>query len=432
VTTSVVASPIAETRPRAASLPFYYGWVNLFVAALAMTATLPGRTHGLGLITTPLLQDLQLDAVFFSQLNFWAIVLGSGFAVIGGRCLDRWGARPVVTLVSLVLGGAVVAMSLTTAWLPLFATLILVRGLGQCTLSVASVSLVGKWFTGRIGPAMGVFSVLLAIGFIASTLSVGWSVTTHGWRPVWSGVGLVLACGLAPLCWLLVRSTPEACGLKVETEAQPVALPPITPTDFTLRAAMLSPAFWAFTLASSLFGLIWSAITLFNQPILEHQGFAVWTFSLVLALLTASGLVCNLVGGWLATRWPLGRLLGVAMLLLSGGLAAFPQVRTIPQLVLYALVLGIAGGLITVVHFAFYAQTFGRTHLGRIQGAAQVLTVLASAVGPLLLAEYRRQTGSYDLLFQGGALLAVLLGTCAWLTPLPRRAGSVCLERNGA
>ena len=42
------------------ALPFYYGWVNLAVAALAMVGTLP-RTQGLGLITEPLLADLQLD-----------------------------------------------------------------------------------------------------------------------------------------------------------------------------------------------------------------------------------------------------------------------------------------------------------------------------------------------------------------------------------
>src|SRR5437763_1788659 len=43
-----------------AAWPFYYGWVNVLLAALAMTATLPGRTHGLGLITRPLLEDMQL------------------------------------------------------------------------------------------------------------------------------------------------------------------------------------------------------------------------------------------------------------------------------------------------------------------------------------------------------------------------------------
>ena len=34
-----------------------YGWVMVCVAALAMVATLPGRTHGLGMITERLLAD---------------------------------------------------------------------------------------------------------------------------------------------------------------------------------------------------------------------------------------------------------------------------------------------------------------------------------------------------------------------------------------
>jgi hypothetical protein len=53
------------------ALPFYYGWVNLFVASLAMVGTLPGRTQGLGLITEPLLTDLQLDRILFAKINFW-------------------------------------------------------------------------------------------------------------------------------------------------------------------------------------------------------------------------------------------------------------------------------------------------------------------------------------------------------------------------
>ena len=37
----------------------YYGWTILIVAAAAMVGTLPGRTQGLGLVTEPLLADLQ-------------------------------------------------------------------------------------------------------------------------------------------------------------------------------------------------------------------------------------------------------------------------------------------------------------------------------------------------------------------------------------
>ena len=54
----------------ACALPRRQGWVNVAVASLAMTATLPGRTHGLGLVTEPMLSDLQLDPLTFARIDF--------------------------------------------------------------------------------------------------------------------------------------------------------------------------------------------------------------------------------------------------------------------------------------------------------------------------------------------------------------------------
>ena len=59
------------------------------VAAAAMVATLPGRTHGLGLVTEPLLADLGLDRVPFAALNLWATLLGAAFCLPVG-----WLHRP--------------------------------------------------------------------------------------------------------------------------------------------------------------------------------------------------------------------------------------------------------------------------------------------------------------------------------------------------
>ncbi len=411
------AAAVPESAPL--RLPFYYGWVNVGVAALAMTATLPGRTHGLGLITEPLLADLRIDGVTFGAINFVAIVLGAAFCLPGGQLLDRFGTRAVLTIVSLALGVAVLLMSGVSSWIELLLTLILVRGLGQGTLSVLSMALPGKWFTRRLGLAMGVFTFLLAFGFIGSFSAVQLVARRDGWRMAWAGVGLALILGMAPVAWLLARSSPEACGLEIEPGVSEKSKRGLG-IDFTLGAALRTPAFWAFGLATSLFGLTWSAITLFNQAILQAHGFDQDTFLLVMILLTVSGLLTNLLAGWLATRWPLGRLLGLGMAMFAASLASFPFVAKIAQVVVYALTLGVAGGVITVVHFSFYAEAFGRRHLGKVQGAAQVLSVLASAVGPLLLAACKDATGSYDGMFYGSAAGAVLLGAAAWLVPFPR------------
>ena len=88
---------------------------------------------------------------------------------------------------------------------------------------------------------------------------------------------------------------------------------------------------------------------------------------------------------------------------------------------LYAAVIGLSGGIITVVFFAAWGHLFGRSHLGRVQGAAQFATVLASAVGPVVVAEGREWTGSYGPTFYVLAAVVAALAVAATLAPLPRR-----------
>src|SRR5215212_646709 len=89
----------------------HYGWMVLMVAAAAMVGSLPGRTQGLGLITEPLLRDLQMDRVTYAQLNLWATLIGSAGALGIGYAIDRAGSRSVLTIVLAALGAVVCLMS---------------------------------------------------------------------------------------------------------------------------------------------------------------------------------------------------------------------------------------------------------------------------------------------------------------------------------
>ncbi|HBT77086.1 MAG TPA: hypothetical protein DEB39_09205, partial [Planctomycetaceae bacterium] len=58
-----------------------------------------------------------------------------------------------------------------------------------------------------------------------------------------------------------------------------------------------------------------------------------------------------------------------------------------------------AGGAVTVLFFSAWGELYGRREVGRIQGIAQMLTVLSSAIGPLLFALSWKWTGSYTSVF---------------------------------
>jgi MFS family permease len=84
-----------------------------------------------------------------------------------------------------------------------------------------------------------------------------------------------------------------------------------------------------------------------------------------------------------------------------------------------AVAMGVAGGFVMVVFFSFWGRAFGDAHLGRIQGAAQVMTVLASAIGPLLLAWCVGATGSYAFAFYVLAGTVGVLGAAALTVHIP-------------
>jgi sugar phosphate permease len=412
-------SEMRQPLVRPMALPFYYGWVNVVVAALAMVGTLPGRTQGLGLITEPLLADLQINRVDFARINLGATLIGALFCLGVGRLIDRFGSRIVLTIVTLALAAVVLLMSGARSVFLLAILITLTRGLGQSALSVVSITMVGKWFVRRLSIAMAAYTVILSIGFMLAFPLIGAMVIDSGWRKTWWAVGLALMFGLAPLSLLLVRNSPESCSLQPDVDVSRAHPKDETTFSFTLREALRTPGFWVFGIASAVYGLIASGIALFNESILAERGFDASTYHRSLVIVALTALAGNFLGGWLISRGRMNRLLTVAMVLLASSLLALPHVKTETHVAAYAVVMGLAGGFVIVIFFAFWSRAYGRTHLGKIQGAAQALTVIASAIGPLLLAECVARTGSYTAVFYALTFVVLLLALSALFVKLP-------------
>jgi MFS family permease len=406
-----------EIRQPPVTLPFYYGWVNVFVAALAMVGTLPGRTQGLGLITEPLLKDLQIDRVYFARINLWATLIGALFSVGVGRLIDRFGSRAVLTVVAVALASVVFGMSVTGHIAVMAILITLTRGFGQSALSVVSITMVGQWFVRRLNLALAVYTIALSIGFMLAFPLIGAIVLANGWRTAWWIIGVTLLIGLAPLALLLVRRSPES--VSIDPDGEPADLSRELPADYTLGQALSTPSFWIFGLASAVYGLIASGIALFNESILAERQFDASTYHRSLIIVALTSLVGNFLGGWIASKWKMNRLLAVAMILLAGSLAALPHVSTQIHVAIYAAVMGLAGGFVIVIFFGFWSAAYGRKHLGKIQGVAQALTVIASALGPLVLAETVSRTGSYASIFYLLTVVVIVLALLAWFVKIP-------------
>lgn len=397
--------PLAKPQP-------YYGWVIVSIAAASMVATLPARSVGLGLITEPLIASLNLSRVQFANINVVATLLGSLFALVAGPLTDRWGIRILLSATLLILGGLVMAMGhwVTAASLTVF--LVMIRGVGQSALSTVSITSVGKWFTARLAVAMGVFSVIVALGFCVAIIAAQAQIEALGWRPVWMAMGgaVLLLGGLST--WLVKREPEPAGPLVTAANGHPAAEP-------TFAAALKSPGFWVFAVGMALYSGLIAGVSLFNESILQELGFGAVTFRHAMGGLMVAGLAGNVVAARAARRFSLSRVMATSLALLAAVLAFYPSLQSSWQVIFHASAFGFCGGVFSVLFFTAFGHAFGKTHLGKIQGTAQVMTVLASAAGPWWLADIQERCGSY--LPAMATLVPVFAGVAilAWFTRLP-------------
>jgi MFS family permease len=431
--------PLSLPPPAPASGGRVWLWVHVGVAALAMVSTLPGRTHGLGLFTEPIRKTFGLDTESYGFLNMAATLLGALFCLPCGWLIDRVGTRAVLTGVMVALGAVVIGMSqaagdLWWRWtfaLPgggtftlvllagLFLFVLLTRGLGQSALSVASLALIGRTASRRTGLVMGVYALLTSAGFLAAFAVLRQVVLLDKdqWRAPWAGIGFaVLLAGIVTPFLVrnrLLEADPGAADSTAAGGAEP---------SLTLGQALVSPAFWTFGVSVSFYGMVAAGTSLFNETILNERRFDKEIFLNVTLLGIPVGLASNLLGGWLATRWSLSGLLAAAMAGLGAALLAFPHVGTEWQVYLYAAVLAASGGVITVCFFTVWRRGFGPAHLGQVQGAAQMLTVLFSALGPQLFGSAKARLGSYLPLFPYLAAASLLLALATAMAGLPKRS----------
>lgn len=385
-------------------------WRQMALAALLMVSTLPGRTQGLGLITVPFLKDLHLGEDTYANIHFWATILGALFCLPVGWLLDRAGLRRVSTVLVLLLAAVVGAMSaLGGNVAAVFVLLLLTRGFGQSALSVASITAAGKGRSSDL--AMAVYSIFLSLMFMAAFPAMGAVVQSAwgGWRMAWALFAVFLAVIVAPLVGKFLQNPAPFV-------AEETAPPPLG--GVTLGEALRQPAFWIFSGGIALYALVASGLGLFNESVLGERGFDAKVAYLFLGLTAGVALLGQFLCGW-AARWCApGRLLAVSMFLYAAGLATLPWLQTQSQLWIFAAVFGVAGGMVMVIFFAVWGQVFGRAQLGRIQGVAQMITVFASAIGPILFVESKARYQSYTPMLLVSAGLVVLIGILAWMVKL--------------
>ena len=379
---------------------FYGWWVTIAFAIMVFLST--GVRFSVGPFLKPIVADLGTDRGTFSLVVSLSLFLYGVFMPFVGRLVERWGARPVAILGTLVFATSLAGTGLVTRmWqLTLVYGVLVALGL-SATGHVIGSAVISRWFMRRRATALSLLGAASMAGMSLLVPVAMWLILTLGWRWTYGIIGLSGAVILLPLALWVVRESPEAMGLVPDggPPALETAGAPAADRTAVLDAVRTAP-FWQLCGGMYTCGFSMSLLSAHGVPMLTDHGYHAMLASSAVGLLGLSSFAGSMALGAIADRVGarpvLAWLYGTRTLLF----AALFLARDSPTALLVIAVLGgtsMSGSL--AMTSALTADIFGRFSVGSVFGTIFVVHQAGAAVGSWLGGLVFELTGGYGLAF---------------------------------
>ncbi|WP_345543786.1 MFS transporter [Microbacterium jejuense] len=373
--------------------PGVRAWVIWTVGVAAYVLAITNRSS-LSAVGVDAAARFDADAATLSMFAVVQLAVYGGMQIPIGVLLDRYGARPIMTVGMLLMAVG----QLTMAVSPSVGVAILARmllGAGDAAIFPGVLRLIATWFPAQRGPIMvqltgivGQTGQLVALIPLAALLhATTWSITFGSI----AGLGLLFAV----LVFLLIRNHPPDRTEDVSVDTDTGAIRVVTSavdTGAGIRAAWAHPgtrlAFWShFTtpFAGTAFVLLW------GMPFLTAgEGLTTAQAASIMSLYVVVGMVLGPVMGGLSQRIPHLRSRALVLPTIAVQAAAWVAVIAYPGPAPLWLLLALAVALATGGPASMIAFDHARTHnpshrLSTATGVTNAGGFLAALVAILLI-----------------------------------------------
>ncbi len=357
------------------------------------------------LFVVPMEQELGWSRnELFGALSIGLMVAGLSSIPVGAW-IDRGHGRLLMT------GGSIMAAVLLVLWayvesLTMFYVIWI--GLGACQavlLYEPAFAVITRVYGPRYKQAILLMTFL---GGLASTFGIPFTqllIESHGWRSSLIVLGAI-NLGVAFFIHGLFVPGPKE-------EAVPIAAPLPPPTSGVKRksplaAAVRVPAFWGLVVAFAGYGLAFSAMSFHLIPLLAERNVEIGVVMAIIALIgpmQVVGRVLLMAGQRHITTIQLGALIYFAFPISMAMLAM--GVSSVYGLILFAVIYGVANGLVTILRGMAVPEFIGPEGYGVVSGALTMPTNIMRAAGPLAAAFAWSALGGYTPVLWG--LSAIML-----------------------
>ncbi|WP_144289962.1 MFS transporter [Ideonella sp. A 288] len=382
------------------------------VSALAVGQILSWATlyYAFSSFVLPMQRELGWDKPTLMGAFTLGLAVWGAATYAAGAAIDAGHGRSVMAWGSAAAGAGFVAWSQVSAPWMLYAVWLVLGAAMACTLYEPAFNVLTKRYPLRYQHGI---TMLTLVGGFASTLSFPAIAALQaglGWRPALAVIGGVLLL-VAPLHAWALRG-PALVASPHAADAQ---------DDASLHEALRTGAFWGLTLCFMLHAFVQAALWAHVMPVFASKGVGEADALTVLMTVGPAQVAGRLLYVWLGRSWPLRRVGALVLTGLPVSMVLFALSRSMPALLLFALLFGMSNGLVTIVRGGLVPQYFGRTHVGRIGGAMSGIGLLSRAAAPLLTAWLLLAVPGYREVVLVLAAMGVVAVLAFWQSKPPQR-----------
>ena len=334
-------------------------------------------------------------------LNF--LVMGaSSFG--WGTLSDRFGARPVVLIGSVLLGVVLVLASRTTSLLAFQLAYGIGVGFAGGAFFAPMMAAVTGWFDKHRGLAVSLVSA--GVGVAPATISpfAAWLLSDYDWRTAMMTIGLLASVILLPAALFVRNAKPAPSSKSVSAGGASVS---VGLSENQLSKAFRSPQF------ALLAGAYFLCCAAHSGPIFHIVSYAITCGISAMAAVSIysvegiAGLGGRLLFGVAADRFGAKRALVVGLLVQALVIAAYLSANALTTFYMLAVIFGAAYGGVMPLYAVLAREYFGQQVMGSVLGALTMASSFGMALGPMAGGWIFDRFDVYDWLFIGSSIIGI-------------------------
>jgi MFS family permease len=314
-----------------------------------------------------------------------------------GRGIDRFGARPMLLVVSIVAGVVVFSLSFVESRWHL---VLLIGMLGLVGLQGAGGDLYGsvvvaKWFKQNRGRAMSIIFIGMPLGIFFFTPLTQYVIAEFGWQFAWQVFGVSGAC-LMFLGSVLLRPAPSEPDSPGIIDAASGASQQLQSShQWTRGQAARTSAFWKISISFGILMFTISTVAMFRVPHFIDQGLAAEWVAVAFSTEAVISAMVAIPVGLLIDRYPIryltaiGYSFAIVMLLLT------IYTDTKIELFIATASFGLGAASVIIMQNAIWPAYFGTENIGSVRGLAMPVTLIFATLGAPAAGWIRDTTGSF-------------------------------------